>query len=243
MVLEVLFGKKKTLKEVMRENKREINRSIRDLDRERTALERQQEKLIKDIKKAATDGQMGSVRTMAKDLVRCRQYVTKFYLMKSNLQAVSLKLEMAKSSEAMTRALVGVTKATKAMNKNMDPQKLQKIMMEFERENAKAEMQGEMMEDAMDDAFADEADEEEEEKIVGQVLDEIGITFEADVPSAPLGLISDPASEVAVPPAVKKTAAAVGVSGGGSALAAPSPSDPAISELEARLNNLRRDGQ
>jgi charged multivesicular body protein 2A len=64
----------------------------------------------------------------------------------------------------------------------MDMPKLQKIMMEFERENAKAEMQQEMMGDAMDDAMADDDDEEEEEKIVGQVLDEIGISFNDEVP-------------------------------------------------------------
>lgn len=53
-----MLGTKKTLKEQMRENKRMINRSIRELDRERANLERQQEKLIKDIKKAAKEGQM-----------------------------------------------------------------------------------------------------------------------------------------------------------------------------------------
>ena len=56
-----VLGQKKTLKEQMRENKRMINRSIRELDRERTNLERQQEKLIVDIKKAAKDGQMVSL--------------------------------------------------------------------------------------------------------------------------------------------------------------------------------------
>ena len=56
-----ILGTKKTLKEQMRENKRMINRSIRELDRERTNLERQQEKLIKDIKKAAKDGQMVNI--------------------------------------------------------------------------------------------------------------------------------------------------------------------------------------
>jgi charged multivesicular body protein 2A len=56
-----VLGTKKTLKEQMRENKRMINRSIRELDRERAGLERQQEKLIKDIKKAAKDGQMVTV--------------------------------------------------------------------------------------------------------------------------------------------------------------------------------------
>lgn len=39
---------------------------IRELDRERTALERQEKKLIADIKKMAKTGQMDAVKIMAK---------------------------------------------------------------------------------------------------------------------------------------------------------------------------------
>ena len=49
---------KPTLKEQIRENKRMIDRGIRELDRERVKLERQQVKLQGDIKKAAKDGKM-----------------------------------------------------------------------------------------------------------------------------------------------------------------------------------------
>jgi charged multivesicular body protein 2A len=88
------FGKKKTLKEQLRENKREINRAIRELDRERTNLQNQEKKLIIEIKKMAKEGQIASVKIMAKDLVRTRQHITKFYTMRSQLQAVSLRLEV-----------------------------------------------------------------------------------------------------------------------------------------------------
>ena len=46
---------------------------------------------------------------MAKDLVRTKKYVTKFYTMRSRLQAVDLKLQTCKSTEAMMRAMKGVT--------------------------------------------------------------------------------------------------------------------------------------
>jgi len=51
---------KKPLREVMRENKRMINRAIRELDREKVNLERNEKKLIADIKKYAKEGQMVS---------------------------------------------------------------------------------------------------------------------------------------------------------------------------------------
>ena len=65
-----IFGKEKPLKEVLRENKRMITRAIRELDRERASLEREEKRLISDIKKFAKQQQMGSVKIMAKDLVR-----------------------------------------------------------------------------------------------------------------------------------------------------------------------------
>ena len=56
----------KPLKEVLRENKRMINRSIRELDREKTGLEREEKRLMIEIKKAAKENQMSSVKVMAK---------------------------------------------------------------------------------------------------------------------------------------------------------------------------------
>ena len=169
--------------------------------------------------------------------MRTRQYVAKFYTMRSQLQAVQLKLEVARTTEAMSSAMTGVSKALGAMNKQMNIPKLQEIMMDFERNNAKAEMQQEMMDDAMDEVM--EGDEEEEDAIVSQVLDEIGITMGDSVPVAPSGLpeqaVAAPSATAAVP-----TAAAVApqaAMAGGAAAAAP---DPQVSELEARLNNLRR---
>ena len=40
---------------------------------------------------------------MAKDLVRTRQYIKKFILMKANIQAVSLKVQTLKSQDAMAQ--------------------------------------------------------------------------------------------------------------------------------------------
>lgn len=57
-----IFGKKKPLKEVLRENKRTITRAVRDIDREKVNLEKQEKKLIGEIKKNAKAGQMGAVK-------------------------------------------------------------------------------------------------------------------------------------------------------------------------------------
>jgi charged multivesicular body protein 2A len=102
---------------VLRENQRMINKSIRELDRERTGLEREEKKLIADIKAFAKKGEMKTVKIMAKDLVRTRQHITKFIEMKSHLQGAALKLQTVKSHQAMAESMSSVGKAMMKMNK------------------------------------------------------------------------------------------------------------------------------
>merc|ERR1711976_355432 len=150
-------------------------------DRERTKMEAQEKKVIGDIKKTAKTGQMDAVKVMAKDLVRTRQHVKKFMLMKANLQAVSLKMTTMKSQHTVAQAMKGVTRAMGRMNKSMNLPQIQKIMQEFEKQSEMMEMKGEMMDDALDDGET----EEETEKIVGQVLGELGIELAGQLSQIP----------------------------------------------------------
>ena len=61
-----------------------------------------------------------------------------------------------------------------SMNRQMNLPALQRIAMEFERENEIMDQRQEMMDDAIDEATGLE-DEEEGEEIVKEVLDEIGV--------------------------------------------------------------------
>lgn len=65
------------------------------------------------------------------------------------------------------------------MNRNMNLPAIQRIAMEFERENDMMDQRQEMMDDVMDDTFEDE--EEESDEIVNQVLDEIGVDLSQSV--------------------------------------------------------------
>ena len=56
-----LFGRRKSPAELLRENKRMIDRAIRDLDRERLALAAQEKKTVLEIKRCARDGQLAHV--------------------------------------------------------------------------------------------------------------------------------------------------------------------------------------
>merc|ERR1719354_1492583 len=178
----------------------------------------------------AKEQQMGAVKIMAKDLVRTRAHVTKFIEMRSHLQSCGLKLQTVKSHHAMGEAMKNTTKAMMKMNQAVNAPAISKMMAEFERENMKKIM-GEMMDDAMEEP----GDEEETDKIVSQVLDEIGISFGEEIPVGPsLGT----GTHVTSSSASEKVS--IGVSGSGSTVSGGGNSggDSALNDLEARLNNL-----
>lgn len=228
IIMGNILGKEKPLKEVLRENKRMIIRAIRELDREKNSLEREEKRLTMEIKKAAKDGQMGAVKIMAKDLVRTRQYVTKFIEMRSHLQGCALKLQTVKSHHAMAEAMKSTASAMHKMNKAVDVPAINKMMAEFEKENMKTEIMQEIIGDTLDEALGGEENEEEEEAVVNQVLDEIGISFGEELPNAaPTGAVGNQETETAGNVAISETPGGVS-------------DDPALSELEARLNNLKR---
>lgn len=175
---------KLSLQEQMRINKRQINKAIRELDRERNNLGMQEKKLIAEIKTMAKKGQMNSCKILAKDLVRTRNYQQKFMEMRCQLQGVNLRLQTMKSTESMSSAMKGVTQVMVRMNQQMNIPALNNIMKEFIQENERMEMLQEIMGDTVDDAMAGEGDEEEEDAIVKQVLDEIGLDLGGNVPES-----------------------------------------------------------
>ena len=65
----------------------------------------------------------------------------------------------------------------------MNLPEIQKIMMEFEKQSEIMDMKEEMMDDAIDSALGDDDDEIEGDKIVGQVLDELGIELTGELAS------------------------------------------------------------
>lgn len=98
-----------------------------------------------------------------------------------------LVYQSVKSHDEMMRAMKGVTKSLTKLNAKISLPGLQKVMTDFMRENEKSEITSEMIGDTLDDAMEEEGSAEEEDKIVSQVLDELGVNMSQETPSAPEG--------------------------------------------------------
>jgi len=222
-----LFGKPLTPAQLIRKHQRSINKAVRNLDRERFKMEQQEKKLIADIKKSATAGQMEICKIAATDLVRTRSYIKKFMLMKANLQAVSIKILTLQSQQSIGEAILGVTVALRGMNQQMKLPQVKRILMAFERQVQVMDLKEEMVSESMDAAMGEEDQDTESDELVAQVLDELGLQLQHQLPELP-------GPNGRKNPETQKVSA-----GAGSADA--NDLDDSFNDIQARLDKLRRE--
>ncbi|KAJ1856500.1 ESCRT-III subunit protein did4 [Coemansia sp. RSA 1822] len=205
-----------TPQEKLRQNQRALRKAQQEISRQVVSMERQEKKLLGDIKKAAKEGQTSACKIMAKDLVRTRRYSKKYATMRTSLQALEMRLQRLTTSQQMSTAVLEATKAMRSMNSGMNLPGIQKVLMDFERESGMMDMKEEMIDETMDDAMQDDEEDEEEEseEVVKQVLDEIGIQLNQSLGSVPTNIAGPASNENAL-------------------------DDDAA--LQARLENLRRE--
>eukprot|EP00656_Telonema_subtile_P027526 TRINITY_DN2962_c0_g1_i3.p1 TRINITY_DN2962_c0_g1~~TRINITY_DN2962_c0_g1_i3.p1 ORF type:complete len:251 (+),score=85.17 TRINITY_DN2962_c0_g1_i3:152-904(+) len=161
-----------TPKEMMRKQDRAIKRALRDLTKERTALERNEKKMNVDLKKMAQKGQMPACKHIAKDMVRCRNQVTKTYRMQTQLQSIQNQITSMKATNASTEGMKKMLEVMVVLNNQMELPALQQLAVDFGMENEKFTLQQELMEDVMDDCFADD-DDIDEDTAAQEVLDSV----------------------------------------------------------------------
>ncbi|CUS20606.1 LAQU0S01e10462g1_1 [Lachancea quebecensis] len=227
-LFEWVFGKSLTPQERLKKNQRALERTQRELERERRKLEQQEKKLISDIKRSAKDGQVSAAKIQAKDLVRTRKHISKFNNMKTQLQAISLRIQAVRSSDQMTSSMREATGLLASMNRSMNLPQLQRISAEFEKQSDLMDQRQEFMDEAIDDVMGDELEEDDEaDEIVNRVLDEIGVDLNVKLQSTPQDPVET--SEKGSPEKVAESM----TSGGPGTVSADD-------ELQARLNSLKR---
>lgn len=173
--MTAIFKKQISSQELLRKNQAAVNKVLRELEREKIKMQQQENKIIAEIKKMAKEGQMESVRILAKDLVRTRNYEKKFNVMKANFRAISMKLLTFRSYSSMMEAMNNIVTSLRMLNKHFQLPQIQKILQEFEIQNDISSLKESTINERLDDVFMDDDDDIETEDVVNKVLDELGL--------------------------------------------------------------------
>ena len=101
-----MFGKKPTTKEVVKQQKRNLNRTGRDLDRDLKQLERQEKALVIEIKKAAKLGNKQLATTYAKQLVNIRKQKNRNMTTKTKVTGIGHQMTAMQANVKMAESMV-----------------------------------------------------------------------------------------------------------------------------------------
>lgn len=207
-----------------KETRREVRSSQRDMDREIRELDKQEKQVTLELKqRAKTPGvnptKDSALKALAKQLVAVRQQREKLYAAKAHIGAVGMHASSMASQVAAASAIGSVTTAMSAANKAVDTKEMTKIMGEFMKQNETLTVKEETMNDALIDAFDNEEMEDEADNITSQILAELGVEMDSKL----VGLdapMQKPVAEDTLSPAEQEAL------------------DAALPDLKARLNAL-----
>mmetsp|Transcript_3051 Transcript_3051/g.4666 ORF Transcript_3051/g.4666 Transcript_3051/m.4666 type:complete len:223 (-) Transcript_3051:610-1278(-) len=202
-VLQSLFGKKVDPKELAQTWKSELRSEDRKLQRQILAIEREEQKVKKEIKDAAKKGEKDACRILAKELVRSRKAKERIYASKAQLNSVSLHLSENLATMRVMGTMQKSSEIMQSMNDLIKMPEVAKVMSTMAREMAKAGLIEDMVEEAISFGESDDLDEAADEE-VDKVMNELtsGILSQAGAtPSTSVGARKQtaPAAEEEVP--------------------------------------------
>lgn len=163
----------------------QVRSSQRELAREVQRLEREERKLIADIKKAAKRGDKRTTGTLAKSLVRLRKQKERMVGASAQMGAVNNRIATQAATRSSAEALASATQAMKVSNTAMSVSAVTGVATEFARQSEMMDMKEEMMNDAIDGAMDSASDDEEVDAVFAQVLDGIALDATSQMAPAP----------------------------------------------------------
>ncbi|KAL6131224.1 hypothetical protein ACLB2K_069600 [Fragaria x ananassa] len=161
----------------LRQESRNIERQIRDLEREEKVVQ-------KAIREAAKRNDMGSAKSLAREILGSRKAVSRLQENKAQLNSISMHLG---ESVALARTVGHLSKSTEVMKLVNDLTRAPEMavtMQQFTKEITKAGLIEEFVNDALDTTLDSEDMEEETEEEVEKVLSEIAGETAAQLPEA-----------------------------------------------------------
>ena len=161
----IFGGKPIDPKEQAKSWRLKIKGEMRQLERQITKMSQDEQKILKEIKKAAKDGQMGGAKILAKAVAFSRKGKERLLIAKINLNTIDMKIA---EQHAMMRVGASFEKSVeimKLMNQAVRHEAVRDTMQELAKEMQKAELFDELV----DEAFADMDSEDVEAESEGQV--------------------------------------------------------------------------
>lgn len=174
-----------SLTENVRDGKRSVARTQRELDRDRARVEAEGKALEAQVKQLIRAGREKEARVLAKQLVANRNMQDKLVTARAQIGGLSYQMTdmhaMSKVGEAMGKA----NEAMASMNASAGVKSMMENAKMYEKESEKMNMAGEMMGDAIDGVLGGDEVDTAAEDVLSEVLDGIGMEYKSKMGAVP----------------------------------------------------------
>jgi len=196
-----LFGKsnQKDPKEQVNEWTSKIRKEGYQLDRQIRSIQREEDKVKRSLKQAASKGDRDCCVILAKEVVRARKAVSRIQTSKAHLNSIQLQMKNQLATLRVSGSLQKSTEVMQAMQNLVRYPELSGIMQDMSKEMMKAGIIEEMLDETMDSIEDSEEMEEQAQTEVDKVLWEITDGKLGEAPEVPQGAVAGAAKEVAAP--------------------------------------------
>jgi len=187
-----LFGKdnSQSPKEQVREWSSKLRKQGFLLDRQIRGIQREEDKVKMELKKAAKRGDKDVCLVLAKEIVKSRKAVNRLHTSKAQLNSVSMHMSQQMSQLRVAGAMQKSADVMKSVQSLMKVHEISGVMQEMAREMMKAGIIEEMLEEVMDNDVMEDELEEEAQSEVDKVLWELTQGQLGSVPDAVKGSLA-----------------------------------------------------
>lgn len=162
-----------TVKELVKEFTKGINKNIREFDRTTNELKFNNNKIRNELKRMAKNNESrANMRIVAKGLAQNNNYLKKYALLKAQLQNITFQLQSIQVNDTMVNVMKQMTSIMQKGEKNFDLKTMQKTMQEFMMQMEKQGIMSEQINDMMADGDDMEDDNADLDRIIDQVESE-----------------------------------------------------------------------
>ncbi len=176
---------------------RDIQRHVRQMDRELSTTSMQEKQIMREIRVLAEKQDIPMVKCKAKELIRNRAHRQRLVVTQQGLKSLCHELTMMSATQKNQEIISKTTKILTSLNTNMDVKSTYKMLMDFERQHTLVAEKQEIITESLDGVFEGDNEDIATDEAMSNVLEEMGLdlskAFQDKVVVNPLQLPNAPA--------------------------------------------------
>ena len=193
--MSFLFGGKVQPKDPVKEQQAKLRQTTRGMWREECRAAENERRLTRQINDLAGRRMFPECKAKAVELIRLRAYTARLRAMRGQLTSITQQLETIKGTQHMTAAIQQTTLMLKSINKQVNPQAINRILVDYERQSTGFNAGQEIMQETMETVFEVDNETEASEEALQKVFLDLGLQEAAALCCKPATGAGDPLSD------------------------------------------------